>query len=210
MGPTSTWSFFRRAVSLVERRHPIFPGTPFEPLNTDGTAFRLRWSALPADQIPEIGDLPPPDHAMYLFHTVQFHLGQLFPTIHEPVFLHRLSQFEIDPLGVCRTQRLWLAQYLLVLAFGEAFLSRDAQAPAPVGSAFAARAMALLPDVTQFHDEGLLAIEVLAMATLYFHSIDMRVSAFQYVSPAPHEYPIAKYTPLIPFARSARLFAFAM
>ena len=79
-----------------------------------------------------------------------------------------------------------MAQYLLVLAFGEAFLYRDAPAPAPAGSAFAARAMALLPDVPQFHDEGLLAIEVLALAAIYLHSIDMRVPAFQYVSLTPH------------------------
>ena len=152
MGPTSTWSFFRRVVALVEQSHPLFPGSPPKPFNTDGTAFRLHWSATSADQPLDISDLPPADYALYLFHTVKFHLGQLFPTIYEPLFLHRLSQFEGDPLETCRTQKLWLVQYLLVLAFGEAFLSHDAPNPAPAGSSFAARAMALLPYVSQLHD----------------------------------------------------------
>lgn len=56
----------------------------------------------------------------------------------------------------------------------------------PSGSAFASRAMALMPDIAELHDEGLLSIEVLSLAALCFRSIDMRVSAFQYVSPCTH------------------------
>lgn len=184
MGPTSTWSFFRRAITLVEHHYPSTPATPSEPFNLDGAAFRLVWNPFPADQTPDISDLPPFDYALYLFHTVQFHLGQIFPIIYEPVFLYRLSQFENNALEICRTQRLWLTEYLLVLAFGEAFMSHDMPASTPAGSAFAARAMALLPDFAQLHEEGLLGIEVLALAAIYYHSIDMRVSAFQCVSSA--------------------------
>lgn len=182
MGPTSTWSFVRRLVALVEHHLPRAPDTPPDPFNTDGTAFRLKWAPLHPEAIPDVDHLPPVDYSLYLFHTVKFHLGNFFDIIDEPVFLSRLAQFETNAQETARTHRLWFAEYLLVLAFGESFMVNSGPGMAPAGTAFAARAMALIPDFAQLHDEGLLSIEVLSLAALYFHSIDMRVSAFQYVS----------------------------
>ncbi|KAH7141759.1 hypothetical protein EDB81DRAFT_797575 [Dactylonectria macrodidyma] len=184
MGPTSTWSFFRRVITLIEQCSPPSAHSPSEPFNTDGTAFRLTWVPRAANEIPDISDLPPPDYALYLFHTVKFHFGPLFQIVDEPVFLFRLKQFESNSLELVQTHRLWFVEYLLVLAFGEALTSKKGPSPTPAGSGFAARAMALMPDFAQLHDEGLLSIEILALAALYFHSIDMRVSAFQYIGQA--------------------------
>ncbi|KAH7142716.1 fungal-specific transcription factor domain-containing protein [Dactylonectria estremocensis] len=184
MGPTSTWSFFRRVITLVEQCSPPSTQSPSEPFNTDGTAFRLTWAPLWVNEIPDISNLPPPDYALYLFHTVKFHFGPLFEIVDEPVFLCRLKQFDSNALQLVQTHRLWFVEYLLVLAFGEALLLKKGPSPTPAGSEFAARAMALIPDPAQLHDEGLLSIEILALAALYFHSIDMRVSAFQYIGQA--------------------------
>lgn len=39
-----------------------------------------------------------------------------------------------------------------------------------------------MPDVAEMQEEGLLAVEVLSLAALYFQAIDMRISAYQLVS----------------------------
>lgn len=182
MGPTSTWSFCRRTLALVEQRLPQAHPTPPDPFNTDGAAFRLKWVAIPPDEAPDIRNLPPLDYALYLFHTVKFHLGPYFQIIDENNYMHHFKRLETDVAGLSQSERLWFAEYLLVLAFGQAFLSHPTTGTEIPGSDFAARAMALIPDLAQLHDEEMLAIEVLSLAALYFQSIDMRVVAFQYVS----------------------------
>ena len=182
LGPTSTWSFFRRAVALAEQRQP--PSQPTSPdiFGVDGDAFRLRWVPQPPEAVPDLANLPPVDYALCLFHTVKFHLGQFAQIIDEPTFLAHLEAFDGKALEVAQTQRLWFAEYLLILAFGEAFTAQAGPTLVPPGSNFAERALAVLPDFAQLHEEGLESIEVLALVALYFHSIDMRSSAYQYVS----------------------------
>lgn len=176
------WSFFRRAVALAEQRQP--PSQPTSPdiFGVDGDAFRIRWVPQPPEAVPDLANLPPVDYALCLFHTVKFHLGQFAQIIDEPTFLARLEAFDGKALEVAQTQRLWLAEYLLILAFGEAFTAQAGPTLVPPGSNFAERALAVLPDFAQLHEEGLESIEVLALVALYFHSIDMRSSAYQYVS----------------------------
>ncbi|KAK2592766.1 hypothetical protein QQS21_009538 [Conoideocrella luteorostrata] len=179
MGTTSSWSFHRRLHAMLEQVTPREPFTPPDPFNTDGTAFRLRWVPAHPDHAPDVGNLPPHDYSLYLFHTVRFHLGHLFTVVDEPSFLHRLEEFEKNPVEVATENRLWFAEYLLILAFGVAFKADGGLADAPAGCEYASRGMALIPDTAQLHEEGLLSIEVLSLAALYFHSIDMRSSAYQ-------------------------------
>lgn len=77
--------------------------------------------------------------------------------------------------------RLWFIQFLLVLAFGTAFLHRSGRSKDPPGSKFFIRAMSLMPDQAPLWKGSLLAIEVLGMAGLYLYSIDQRESAHIYV-----------------------------
>lgn len=190
MGPTSTWAFYRRIIILLEQHIPRSPLTPPDPFNTEGTAFQLEWTPVGPKEIPNLEGLPPADRSIYLFHTVKFHLGELSQLIHGPTFLSVLEKFNANPAQVAHKQRVWFVEYLLVLAFGEAFLAASGSASAPPGSEYAARAMALLPDYAHLHEEGLVSIEVLTLAALYFHSIDMRVSAFQLVSSPGYFVPI--------------------
>lgn len=103
--------------------------------------------------------------------------------IHEKHFMEQFELFQSNPLDTACNNRLWFIQYLFVIAFGKAFLAQPGQGTlaSPPGSEYAARAMALLPDVSQLHDASLLAIEVLTLVALYFQSIDQRVVAYSFV-----------------------------
>ncbi|KAL1639382.1 hypothetical protein SLS58_007963 [Diplodia intermedia] len=163
LGPTSTWSFCRRALMLLEAQAPSPDGLS-APLNLDGTAFRLRWQPKPMLEPSDLKNLPPMDYAFYLYNTVKYHLGELFGIIDEPYFLAQFERFHKAPWETARAHTLWFTEYLLILAYGKAFLApSNHSGTAPPGSEFAARAMALLPDPAQLHDEGMLAIEFLAL-----------------------------------------------
>ncbi|QMW35971.1 hypothetical protein G4B84_011500 [Aspergillus flavus NRRL3357] len=116
-----------------------------------------------ADDPPDISGLPSLDHALYLSETVKFHLGQSYRLYNEDEFIHN---------------------FLLVLAFGTAFLHRSGRSKDPPGSKFFIRAMSLMPDQAPLWKGSLLAIEVLGMAGLYLYSIDQRESAHIYVRQA--------------------------
>lgn len=189
LAPTSTWSFCRRTLALLEGHTPS-PGDPYAkaPLNLDGTAFRLKWTAKSAIEPSDFVDLPAADYALYLYSSVKFHLGELFGMVDDVSFSELLHLFHRDQEGTATANRLWFVQYLLVIAFGKAFLEHSSAGAVadqgPPGSKYAARAMSLMPDAAQMHDEGLPAIEALTLGALYFQAIDMRVAAYQYVCSA--------------------------
>lgn len=125
------------------------------------------------------------DHALFLYHTVKFRLGELFRMIDESRFLGVFEDFHRQPLYTAQKHRLWFVEYLLILAFGKA-LTLSPCGPAangPPGCDLAARALSLLPDVAFLQDDrpAVQAIEVLSLAALYFYAIDMRSAAYQYV-----------------------------
>lgn len=181
MGPSSSWSFCRRVLALVGRRIPS-PNYASHPFHLDGTAFRLQWRPLGRDEAPETSHLPPLDYALLLFNTVKFYFGHLFYLVDEPEFLRDLHELYDDPALKVQTSRLWYAQYLLILAFGKAFIGGSASGNGPPGCQYASRAMALLPDFTGIDLDAVQSIQTLALAALYLQSIDMRTAAFQYVS----------------------------
>lgn len=179
LGPTSTWAFCRRALFVLGPHSPgAFDNSAG--LNNDGTAFRLRWVTKPSVEPSDLNNLPAADYARYLYDSVKFRLGELFGIVDEANFMSHFELFHRHQWQVASTQRLWFVEYLLILAYGKALLSHPDRSAVP-GSEFAARAMALLPDAAQLHEDGPLAIEVLALVALYFQSIDMRVTAYQYV-----------------------------
>ncbi|USW58592.1 hypothetical protein Slin15195_G119110 [Septoria linicola] len=183
LGPTSTWAFCRRALLILG---PHSPGAheDCDRLNNDGAAFRLRWDSKPSIDHGDLNNLPPADYALYLYNSVKFRLGELFGILDETSFMTNFERFHREPWQVACSQRLWFVEYLLILAYGKALLSHPGgRTPVP-GSDFAARAMALLPDAAQLYEEGIPAIEVLALVALYFQSIDMRATAYQYIGQA--------------------------
>lgn len=152
------------------------------PLAVDGDAYQLHWGHASSEEPPDISGLPPIDYAIYMLNTVKFHLGQLFRLFDEEEFLQNLYEFYDDAAGKVQEARLWYIQYLLILAFGEAFSTPvKTSGNAHSWSIFFTRAMSLLPDITGLWHDPVLAIEVLALVALYFHSVDMRDSAYCYV-----------------------------
>lgn len=180
MGPSSSWSFCRRVLALLGKRLPDSNFAP-DPWHLDGVAFKIQWKPLGYDEIPDVSNLPPLDYALFLFNSVKFYFGVMFYIIDEPSYLKHLKELYEDPIAKATESRLWFAQYLLILAFGKAISSSSAHRDAPPGYQYAVRAMALMPNLSGMND-ALQSIEALALASLYFQSIDMRMAAFHHVS----------------------------
>ncbi|KDN66586.1 putative fungal specific transcription factor domain-containing protein [Colletotrichum sublineola] len=183
MGPTSSWSFSRRVLALLGKRMPDAAPDPWH-LPHEG-AFRMQWTPLGASETPDVSNLPPLDYAMFLLNTAKFYLNAVFYIIDEPSFLKHMHELYEDPVRKASASRLWYAQFLLILAFGKAFVvSSGPQALAPPGVQYATRAMALLPDLSGLNPDSIQAIQALALAALYFQCLDMRLAAYQHIGQA--------------------------
>ncbi|KNG91257.1 Zn(II)2Cys6 transcription factor [Aspergillus nomiae NRRL 13137] len=184
LAPTSVWSFTARlSVMLSEKLQLESPYTT--PSQLDQDIYPLRWKQATAEGPPDISGLPSVDHALYLFDTVKFHLGVKYRFFDERTFLGHIHEFYYGDAAQKATEsRLWFVQFLLVLAFGNAFLLQSRNAKDPPGSKFFVRAMALMPDHASLWKDSLLASETLALAGLYLYCIDHRESAHVYVGQA--------------------------
>lgn len=153
------------------------------PSSLNQEVYPLKWRVIPIEEQPDISGLPSIDEALYLFNTVKHHLDQHYRFFDEETFACHLHEFYSgDPLRKATEDRLWFVHFLLVLAFGNAFLRRSRSSKDPPGSKFFVRAMSLLPDYTILWTKGPLAVEVLALAGLYLYSIDHRELANMFVS----------------------------
>lgn len=181
MGPSSSWSFCHRVLALLGKRIPEPYQTP-DPWHLDGMAFRLQWHPLGINETPDVSNLPPLDYGLYLLHTVKFYFGVLFYLIDEPSFVREMHELYKDPATKAKNSRLWYAQYLLILAFGNAILNKSGNTNGPPGHQFAVQAMGLMPDLSGMGVDAIQSIQALALASLYLQSIDMRMAAFHHVS----------------------------
>lgn len=165
---------------LSQKLHIENPGSPPSYFGTD--TYPLNWKSCPDDVVPDVSGLPSIDHAMFLFNAVKFHLGQHYRFFDDSTFLQNVQELyygsAVEKAAACR---LWFAQFLLVLAFGQAFVAKSKGLREPPGAKFFVRAMALIPDLSSLWKDSLLAIEVLALAGLYLYSTDHRESAHVYV-----------------------------
>ncbi|KAJ5288682.1 hypothetical protein N7478_001712 [Penicillium angulare] len=158
--------------------------SPYQvPSSLDQEVYPLRWRAAPNEDPPDISGLPSHDDALYLFNTVKHHLDQHYRFFDEEAFTAHLHEFYgNNSLRKATEDRLWFVHFLLVLAFGNAFLLRSRNSRDPPGSKYFVRAMSLMPDYTDLWTKGLMAVEVMALAGLYLYSIDHRELANVYVS----------------------------
>ena len=181
LAPTSLWSFTARlSLMMAEKLNIQSPYTI--PNMLDQEIYPLHWRHAVPDEPLDISGLPSIDHAHYLFNTVKFHLDQAYRFFDQDVFLSHIHEFYYgNALEKANESRLWFVQFLLVLAFGNAFLLQSRNSKDPPGSKFFVRAMALMPDHASIWKNGLMAIEVLALAGLYLYCIDQRESAHVYV-----------------------------
>lgn len=171
-------------LSIVQGR--LCPGSAESiPLAVDGDAYQLHWRQASSDEPPDISGLPSFEHALYILNTVQFHFSHLYRLFDEKEFLRNLHEFYEDAGQKVQESRIWYVQFLVILAFGDAFLAPVKRASNIASwTKYFSRAMSLLPDVTILWQSGLLSIEVLTLIALYFQSIDMRDTAYCYVRSA--------------------------
>lgn len=149
----------------------------------DGDIYPFSWNTFTASEPPGISDLPSIDYAFYLFNIVKFHLGQAYRFFDEDSFVTHIHELYDGRSAEKATEpRFWFVQFLLVLALGNAFLSRPRTQTDPPGSKFFARAMSVMPNPTSTGQDSLLAIEALALAGLYLYAIDHREAAHVQVS----------------------------
>lgn len=203
LAPSSLWSFTARLKLMMTEKLRLEPDSG--PGFLEGDIYLLRWSQSTATGPPDISGLPSIDQALYLFDTVKFHLGQVYRFFDEEAFVAHLREFyHGNPAQKAAECPLWFVLYLLVLAFGNAFLSRSRRTRDPPGSKFFVRATSLMPDFGYLWQDSLMAIEVLALIGLYLYSVDYRESAHVYVS-TTFSYRFFKLTFLCSLARQYAL-----
>ncbi|KAE8316587.1 fungal-specific transcription factor domain-containing protein [Aspergillus transmontanensis] len=144
----------------------------------DGDIYPFVWDRATASEPFDTSGLPSVDYALYLFNIVKFHLGQMYRFFDEDTFVSQMHEFYAsDAAEKASKPRFWFVQFLLVLALGNAFVSRPRNQSSPPGAKFFARAMSIMPNHTSTGKDSLLAIEALALAGLYLYAIDHREAA---------------------------------
>ncbi|KAK5108521.1 hypothetical protein LTR62_008261 [Meristemomyces frigidus] len=190
LGTSSTWSFGRRVLLLAQERIVKAPLSPHQ-LLWQGQAYKLAWNGERSlEATSAFGDalVPQADYGIYLVNAVKFHACQLFHLFDETTFMERFTQFYDPAADSQTTNSLWYTHYLLILAFGKAFVSRENLTDrGPPGLTFFLQAMVTLPDltcVTLSSLDVLEAMEILCCAALYLHSLDFRAAAYRQIGMA--------------------------
>ncbi|KAM0417420.1 hypothetical protein ACHAPT_012569 [Fusarium lateritium] len=184
LAPWSTWSFTLRLMLMLGDK--LQPGAEMIPPQlVENDVYTISWNMQSPHDLPDINGLPSLDHAIYLFYTFKFHLGQTYRLFDEVEFENQIREFYANAQQKAIENRLWYVKFLLILAFGTAFhTTQPTPGNEPPGSKFFVRAMGLMPDHTALWKDSLVAIEILAMAGLYLYSIDERESAHVYLGQA--------------------------
>ena len=182
LGHSSSWSFSHWVFKTV-KDHLDQSNSPELLISFDANAYELEWGLYQKALSSPVSNVPSVDHALYLTHTVNFHICQLFPLFDEAEFMIELHEFYEEPSEKMKSSKLWYIKFLLVLAFGKAFLERSGDKPSPPGSTYFIQAIDLLPNTEVMYREPIVAIEILCMVSLYLQSVDMRRSAYSFVRP---------------------------
>lgn len=155
---------------------------PTETRHFDETAYELDWNGLRTVASLDLPITPALDFSIYLLNALKFHAGQLFHLFHEPSFTDGLHAYYANPTRQRTTCPLWYVQFLLLLAFGKAYVSqRRPDHPRLPGYEFFAPALQLLPDSIYLYQYPLQATEILCCVALYLHSLDYRSPAYGFV-----------------------------
>lgn len=181
LGVSSNWSFGRRILRMVYEK---INGTQLPPdsLLFEGSTYDLEWDGQISSTSVDISTLPTSDFALFLINAVKFHCGRLFHMFDEATFMHYFGKFYEDPGNEKNYPRLWYIHFLLILAFGKAFIVRTNKAKRPPGAELFVQAMQLLPNVTFFWSDPIQSIEVLTCIALYLQCLDLRSAAYNVVS----------------------------
>ncbi|RMD41182.1 hypothetical protein DV735_g3961, partial [Chaetothyriales sp. CBS 134920] len=182
LGKSSNWSFGRRVLRMTCDRLGVQLST--ESLHFEGSVYQLEWQILRHQPEPSAHSLPASDYAIYLINTASFHCGQIFHLFEEEEFMRYFAIFHQDKNGIDRVPLLWYVHYLLVVAFGKAFVARNAPDGPPPGAGLFVEAMRHLPEITLFPTDAIESIEILVCAALYLQCLDFRNAAYNLIGQA--------------------------
>ncbi|GFF98802.1 uncharacterized transcriptional regulatory protein C3C7.04 [Aspergillus udagawae] len=171
MGTSSNWSFGRKILSMAHEH--LYQS----PLPTGGLIFDSSTGL-------ELPIMPSLDFSIYLINAVKFHAGQLYHLFDEATFMNNLYAFYNIPEQHMVTSSLWYIHYLVILAFGKAFVVQRVQGSNPAGCELFTKALQLLPDTTQLCRDAIAASEILCCIALYLQSLDFRCPAYSFIGQA--------------------------
>ena len=153
---------------------------PISSLLYQGSTYDLGWDGR-RDGSMDSCALPTADFAMFLINAVKFQCGQLYHLFDEKVFMDQFNKFYETGSDTNQCSVLWYIHYLLILAFGKAFLVRAEKGRRPPGAELFVQAMKILPDITFLFTDPLQSIEILCCAALYLQCLDSRSAAYNLV-----------------------------
>jgi proline utilization trans-activator len=181
LGTSSNWSFASRVLSIANECGTEAPFSA-DLLLYDGKAYQSEWDKLRIATESNKLALPSRDYSLYLINAVNFHLTRLFHLFDEDYFLANFNRFHESPSKTGDGAGLWYVHYLLILAFGKAFVVHKTKATTPPGADLFIHAMKRLPDMTSLCGDPIIATEILCCITLYLQALDFRSSAYNFVS----------------------------
>ena len=154
---------------------------PKQSTSFDGTMYDLGWDGQRDGSAPEEPLLPSADYAIYLINAVKFYCGQMFHLFDERTFMLKFAEFNEVTGHSGKTAGLWFVHYLILLAFGKVFVSRQNDGRRPRGAEYFVHAIKLMPEVTFLLTQPVEAVEVLCCKALYLQCLDFRSAAYTVV-----------------------------
>ena len=154
---------------------------PVNSLLFEGATYDLGWDGRRDILEPITNPLPTPDYALFLINAVKFQCGQLFHLFDERAFMDQFNKFHEADGDPSKCSVLWYIHYLLILAFGKAFIGRTESGRRPQGAEHYVQAIKLLPDITYLCANPIESIEILCCAALYLQCLDFRSAAYNLV-----------------------------
>ncbi|CAI6090487.1 unnamed protein product [Clonostachys chloroleuca] len=183
LGTSSNWSFARRILSMIHEfilKSPL----PTADLLFDGQAYDLGWEGSARMTPYDSPAMPALDYAIYLINAVKFHCTQVFHLFDEKSFMSSLYEFYRNQQAEHVKRSLWYVHFLLILAFGKAFVTKRNLARRPPGAGYFVKAYELLPDVITLWKDPIVSCEILCCVALYLQSLDNRLAAHNIIGQA--------------------------
>lgn len=182
LGHSSTYAFTQQVFNLTRQAMPSNP-SPEILSSFDDVAYKSESHRLTPVQDPDIARLPSKDIALHHLQTVKFRTQPIYYLFDEQDFTVCLQDFYKRPFEYAKSNPIWFAHYLVLMACGKAIDSGgqgDATTPPMVSELFV-RALTLLPDMTELCESPVISTELCCSIALYLQSIHHKQAATVYV-----------------------------
>ncbi|KAF4464215.1 Zn(II)2Cys6 transcription factor [Fusarium albosuccineum] len=180
LGHSSNYSYTQRVLRLL---HSRFSDEPYPTWHPHG-ASNLGWDGVRGQLTPDIDSLPSLDHAIFLINAVKFHAGQIYHLFDDITFTQQLNSFYSSPAEKAGEMRLWYIHFLILIAFGKAFIVGEVQTTSPPGANLFIHAVQSLPAAAYLIQDFITSAEILCCIALYYLAVVSRISAYDKIGQA--------------------------